>query len=171
MQRRTRLLAMLTMFAALSTALPAFAQPHSGPDKQRQEPRRQDDRRGPEGRPGKDQPGPARPDNKAEPSRPNGRFAPPPAIKGMRDKLAQDRDARRDRERDETQRRYGELLARPAVRDEIARHNRRVAQLDYLDQLAKSKGKADLVTRIAALVTKETVRHEQRMQALRKSGG
>lgn len=180
MKKRTRFIATLTMFAALATPLPAFAEPRGGPDKRQDEPRRPDDRR-PDGRPGKDQPGrdqpgrdqpaPKRADEKPELPRPNGHFAPPPAIKGAREKLAQDRDARRDREREEAQRRYGELLAKPAVRDEMARHNRRVAQIDYLDQLAKAKGKSDLVTRIAALLTKEAVRHEKRMQALRVSGG
>ena len=167
--KRARFLAMLTMLAALSTALPAFAQPHGRPEKRQEEPRRPDERRGPEAPQGKGQLGPQRQDAKPETRPGNGRFAPPPAIKDARDKLARDRDARRDREREETQRRYGELLAKPAVRDEMGRHNRRLAQLEYLDQLARAKGKSDLVARIAALLTKESVRHEKRMQALRKS--
>ncbi len=175
MKKRARFIATLTMFAALATAAPARAEPRGGPDNRQDEPRRPNDRP-PDGRPSKDQLGKKQPaatrgDDKPELPRLDGHFAPPPAIKGAREKLAQDRDARRDRERKEAQRRYGDLLAKPAVREEMARHNRRVAQIDYLDQLANAKGKSDLVTRIAAILTKEAVRHEKRMQALRVSGG
>lgn len=161
-------------------AVPAFAEP--GRDRDRSE-RRDDrdgrdkdrDRRDDQGRDNRDRGGDR--DRKEPQGKGPGaaadkvRHVVPAAVKAMRDNLDRDRDVRRDNHRKEVQTRYGAIAHKPVVREELALHAKRVAQLDYLTQLATSQNKTQLVQRIATLRAREDARHTKRMDECVRNGG
>jgi len=78
------------------------------------------------------------------------------------------RDERMHAHRQSLKERWGDKLAVPAVHDELARHERRLAMLDRILELAQTektgKDKDALTARIQGLISKENARHDRVMQ-------
>lgn len=101
-----------------------------------------------------------------------------PAAKEAKDDLKDARkdlrEARRERakaKKAELKAKWGDLLGRPAVKQELRLHAMRMAKLHRMAKLAKEKGKDDLAKRVDALVAKENARHDKRMEQLKTQGG
>lgn len=89
----------------------------------------------------------------------------------VRKKFESQAEARRWAARAKAKGRWGEKLAEQPVRAELAIHARRVARLNVLEDMAKARGKEELLPRIAKLREKEDARHERRMAKLTSEDG
>ena len=92
-------------------------------------------------------------------------------VADVRKKFESQAEARRWAARAKAKGRWGEKLAEQPVRAELAIHARRVARLNVLEDMAKARGKGELLPRIAKLRAKEEARHERRMAKLTSGDG
>jgi hypothetical protein len=93
-------------------------------------------------------------------------------VREWRDKLRATRQERRAEERKAIRDKWGALVDKPRVREELTRHARRMAYLNYMERLAKDLKKKDsVVDRVEKVRDREKARHEKRMDALRAKGG
>lgn len=92
-------------------------------------------------------------------------------LREAREKLRQTREERRKEERKAIRDKYGALLANPQVREELRTHFRRIAQIDYMDELANDLNLDKIEERVDRARDLEKERHDQRMQALKAKGG
>jgi hypothetical protein len=93
------------------------------------------------------------------------------AFRDARDKLRTTRqDRRRDQLRDARDR-WGALLNKPMVRDELRLHARRMARLNYIETLAGDVNMDPIQERARRARDLEKERFDRRMAALRASGG
>ena len=70
----------------------------------------------------------------------------------------------------EIEKKWGDILDRPAVSAELRVHGRRVARLERIVFVAESEGKTEVAAKATTLLEQERARHEQRMQSLRAEG-
>ncbi len=77
------------------------------------------------------------------------------------------REERRKEARDEAKKKWGDLVEKPAAREELRVHARRMARLDRIRFLAEASGKTDIVTRTDKAIERENTRHDARMAALK----
>ncbi len=77
------------------------------------------------------------------------------------------RQERRKERREKVKEKWGDIVKRPAVREELRRHARRMARLGRLLDLAEEEKKDDAAKKIKALMEKEQARHDKRMAALK----
>lgn len=99
-----------------------------------------------------------------------GPHTPPPDMKPAREELSKTRDQRAKDRREALQKEWGKHLAKPAVREEVQTHERRLAHLNYLKESAKAKGKTASVTRADELIRKENLRYQAAMKRLTGGG-
>lgn len=92
-------------------------------------------------------------------------------LRESREKLRASRDERRKARRAELRAKYGDIMARPAVRSELRLHAQRMARLHRMERIATARGKEDAERRVQALVTRENARHDKRMGELKGSVG
>jgi hypothetical protein len=92
-------------------------------------------------------------------------------LREKRDKLRQTRAERRKAMVKELRDKYGALLARPQVIEELRVHFHRVARLDYIEQLAEDLDQDKIANRAEKARDLENNRHELRMAALKAKGG
>jgi colicin import membrane protein len=67
--------------------------------------------------------------------------------------------------------RWGVLLENPSSKDELAKHAKRMAQLQRIRALAEAKKKVKVVAKVDELITKEELRHGKAMNKLRDAAG
>jgi len=99
-----------------------------------------------------------------------GTHTPPPDLRPAREELSKTRDQRAKDRREALQKAWGKHLAKPAVREEVQTHERRLAQLNYLKESARARGKANSATRADELMRKENLRHQTAMNRLAGGG-
>jgi hypothetical protein len=86
-----------------------------------------------------------------------------------RDRLRKSRDERRAEERRNARAKWGDLLARADVRDELRLHDRRVAYLDYIEQLANDLDRKADADRAKKARDQENDRFDKRMDAIKNA--
>jgi hypothetical protein len=91
--------------------------------------------------------------------------------KKKRAEWKQKREARRKERREDLKERWGDLLLRPAVREELRVHARRMARLQRIEFLAEATGKPELKTKADKLIAEEDIRFNARMAALKTEAG
>jgi len=92
-------------------------------------------------------------------------------LKEARVKLHETRKERRQENRKAAREKWGDLVKKPKVREELARHVRFTARLNHTARLAKEGDKEKLADRVEKLQEKENARHDKRMAALKAKGG
>ncbi len=80
------------------------------------------------------------------------------------------REERRKDLRDEARKKWGDLVDRPAVREELRDSARRMARLERVRFLAEASGKKDLLDRATKALEKERARHDTKMAQLKTEG-
>ncbi len=80
------------------------------------------------------------------------------------------REERRKDLRDEARKKWGDLVDRPAVREELRENARRMARLERVRFLAEASGKKDLLDRATKALDKERARHDAKMAQLKTEG-
>lgn len=96
------------------------------------------------------------------------------AKKDLREARQKLRETRKERRQDTVKAvkdKWGDLVKKPRVREELKRHARRMARLNQMDHLAKEGDKDKLSERIGKLREQENARHDKRMAALKAKGG
>jgi hypothetical protein len=78
---------------------------------------------------------------------------------------------RKKAEQDRTRLRWGGVVDQPAVRTELSDHSQRVARLERIQELAIVEGKQAVADRATKAITKENLRHDQKMATLAAAGG
>jgi hypothetical protein len=73
---------------------------------------------------------------------------------------------RRDAEQDRIRIRWGSLVDRPAVQDELRLHAMRIARLTRIQELAEVEGKTPVEARALKALDRENARHDKRMQEI-----
>jgi hypothetical protein len=73
---------------------------------------------------------------------------------------------RRDAEQDRIRIRWGALVDRPSVQEELRLHAMRIARLTRIQELAEVEGKNAVEARALKAIDKENARHDKRMQEL-----
>lgn len=92
-------------------------------------------------------------------------------LKDARQKLRETRKERRESLVKAAKDKWGDLVKKPRVREELRTHARRIARLNQMESVAKENGKDELVERIQKLRDKENARHDKRMEAFKAKGG
>jgi hypothetical protein len=91
-----------------------------------------------------------------------------------KDANAEERQAKRQERRKERRakikEKWGDLVKRPEVQNELKKHARRLARLNRLLALAVEAKKDDKKKKIEELIEKENKRHETRMAQLKTKG-
>lgn len=77
------------------------------------------------------------------------------------------REDRRKEWREEAKKKWGDLVDKAPVREELRVHGRRMARLERVRFLAEASGKKDLLERADKAIEREKARHEARMAALK----
>jgi hypothetical protein len=80
------------------------------------------------------------------------------------------REERRKERRAKIKEKWGDLVKRPEVVNELKKHARRIARLNRLLALAEEAKKDDKKKKIEELIEKENKRHEARMAQLKTKG-
>ncbi len=80
-----------------------------------------------------------------------------------REERREKRQERRKDRRKELKDKWGDLVKRPEVRNELGKHARRMARLNRLLVVADEANKPDAKKKIEELIAKEKARHEKRM--------
>lgn len=93
------------------------------------------------------------------------------AFEEARAKLRDTRADRRAAERKEAREKWGALLARGDVQEELRLHARRSAYLDYIEKLADGLDRDQVRDRAKKARDMEDHRHDWRMEALKGKGG
>lgn len=93
------------------------------------------------------------------------------AFREARDKLRTTRDDRRRDQRKELRDKWGPLLAKPRVQEELRIHFRRLAQLDYIVTLSDDLDMDKIQDRAEKARDLENERHDVRMATLKSKGG
>ena len=73
---------------------------------------------------------------------------------------------RRDAEQDRIRIRWGALVDRPSVQEELRLHAMRIARLTRIQELAEVEGKNAVEARALKAIDRENARHDKRMQEL-----
>jgi hypothetical protein len=73
---------------------------------------------------------------------------------------------RRDAEQDRIRIRWGALVERPSVQEELRLHAMRIARLTRIEELAEVEGKSAVEARALKAIDRENARHDKRMQEL-----
>jgi hypothetical protein len=73
---------------------------------------------------------------------------------------------RRDAEQDRIRIRWGALVDRPSVQEELRLHAMRIARLTRIQELAEVEGKDPVEARALKAIDRENARHDRRMQEL-----
>ena len=73
---------------------------------------------------------------------------------------------RRDAEQDRIRIRWGSLVDRPSVQEELRLHAMRIARLTRIQELAEVEGKTAVEARALKAIDRENARHDKRMQEL-----
>lgn len=92
-------------------------------------------------------------------------------LREARQKLRETRKERRTEILKAAKDKWGDLVKKPKVREELKLHARRMARLNHMEYLAKENDKEELAKRVEALRAKENARHEKRMEALKAKAG
>lgn len=95
-----------------------------------------------------------------------GERTPPPEVKPAREELAKSRPERAKERRERLGERWGSQLGKPEVREELTTHERRRAQLAYLESVAESRKNTSARLRATGLLEKENARHLAAMRRL-----
>jgi predicted outer membrane protein len=82
----------------------------------------------------------------------------------------EEREGKRKAQAEELKKKYGNDLDKPGVRDELKKHNRRMARLRRIGRLAKAEGKGGIQKRVEVAIVKEKKRHGEAMDKLTKAG-
>ena len=73
---------------------------------------------------------------------------------------------RRDAEQDRIRIRWGALVERPSVQEELRLHAMRIARLTRIQELAEVEGKDAVEARALKAIDRENARHDKRMQEI-----
>jgi hypothetical protein len=73
---------------------------------------------------------------------------------------------RRDAEQDRIRIRWGALVERASVQEELRLHAMRIARLNRIEELAEVEGKTAVEARALKAIDRENARHDKRMQEL-----
>jgi len=73
---------------------------------------------------------------------------------------------RRDAEQDRIRIRWGALVERPSVQDELRLHAMRIARLTRIQELAEVEGKDAVEARALKAIDRENARHDKRLQEI-----
>lgn len=79
----------------------------------------------------------------------------------------EDRRERRNTHLKELKAKWGDALKKPAAKEELRTHARRMARLAHARKVAEEAGKKELVARIDKLLEKEKTRHQNAMDKLK----
>ncbi len=93
------------------------------------------------------------------------------AFSDLRDKLRTTRPERRRDQVKDARDRWGALLTKPKVRDELRIHARRMARLNYIEKLADDVDMDTVQDRAKRARDLENDRFDRRMAVLRSKGG
>lgn len=91
-----------------------------------------------------------------------------------KDAIEKWRKNRAERRKDhvkELRQKWGDRLAKPAVRAELKVHARRLARLSWARNVATDANKTDKITKIDELIARENARHQAAMDRLKTEGG
>jgi len=80
------------------------------------------------------------------------------------------REARKARQR-ELKEKWGEAIKKPAAKEELKVHGRRMARLQRAKAVAEKLNKKEMVARIEKLMEKERGRHQAAMDKIKEEGG
>jgi hypothetical protein len=87
-------------------------------------------------------------------------------LTALLEKVRKDRDARRASRVAELEKKHGDRLTSPPVRNELLRHAWRVARLERLAQIAEAEGREEQLARAKELLEKEREKHAERLAKL-----
>lgn len=90
-------------------------------------------------------------------------------LRGDRKELRADREQARKAQIRELREKWGDSIKKPAVKEELKVHSRRMARLTRARAVADEAGKKELVARIDKLVEKERTRHQTSMDKIREA--
>lgn len=85
-----------------------------------------------------------------------------------RKEIREDRKEHRKARRKEIREKWGETVKKPAAKEELKVHSRRMARLVRARAVAMEHGKKELVARIDKLMEKEKTRHQAAMEKLKE---
>lgn len=89
-------------------------------------------------------------------------------IREDRREIREDRREARKAQQRELREKWGESIKKPAVKEELKVHGRRMARLTRARAVAEEAGKKELVARIDKLIEKEKARHQAAMDKVRE---
>lgn len=88
-------------------------------------------------------------------------------VKQAADELREARKKRRNEHLAEMRAKWGEILKKPGVKEEMRTHMRRMSRLRRIEHLAKEGKKDAIAKRAAAAMEKEKARHQKKMDELK----
>ncbi len=88
-------------------------------------------------------------------------------LKDDRKELRDARKKRRDEHMAEMRAKWGEILKKPGVKEEMRVHSRRMSRLRRIDKLAKEHKKPAVEKRAEAAMAREKARHQKKMEELK----
>ncbi|HQY59867.1 MAG: hypothetical protein IPF92_16495 [Myxococcales bacterium] len=88
-------------------------------------------------------------------------------VKQAADELREARKKRRQEHLAEMRAKWGEILKKPGVKEEMRVHMRRMSRLRRIEHLAKEGKKDAIAKRAAAAMEKEKARHQKKMDELK----
>jgi membrane-bound lytic murein transglycosylase B len=93
------------------------------------------------------------------------------AFRDVRDKLRTTQQERRRDQVKDARDKWGALLTKTKVREELRIHSRRMARLNYIESLSDDLNMNDIQDRAKRARDQENDRFDRRMDALKASGG
>lgn len=88
-------------------------------------------------------------------------------VKQAAEELREARKKRRNEHLAEMRAKWGEILKKPGVKEEMRTHMRRMSRLRRIEQLAKNGKKDAIAKRATAAMEKEKARHQKKMDELK----
>jgi hypothetical protein len=90
--------------------------------------------------------------------------------KEERQEKREERKAKRQERVKEIRAKWGDMVSRPPVRNELRNHAQRMARLNRARKVAEEAQKTEMVTRIDKLMEREKTRHQAAMDRLKTEG-
>lgn len=88
-------------------------------------------------------------------------------VKQASDELKEARKKRREEHLAEMRAKWGDILKKPGVKEEMQTHMRRMSRLRRIEHLAKEGKKDPIAKRASAAMEKEKTRHQKKMDELK----
>ena len=88
-------------------------------------------------------------------------------LKQAEKELREARKKKREEHLAEMRAKWGEILKRPGVKEEMRLHMRRMSRLHRIEKLAKEHKKPELEKRVMAAIEREKARHQKKMEELK----